>query len=196
MPFDPVTEAKRRLRSQLLAAWSSLTDAELLQLSVAATDHLLASPQWQQAGTIFTFVNMPKSELPTQRLIKAAFSQGKRVAAPVIAGKGLMEAYEFNDLAELQVDAYGILAPNPRIHRQLSPQDIDLVIVPGLAFDRRGYRIGRGGGYYDRYLPRLSQKASTVGWTAERFVLQKVPVHPHDVPVKYIVTEQGMYRLR
>ena len=88
---------------------------------------------------------------------------------------------------------YGIDEP-PANSPELAPEDLDLVVVPALAFDERGYRIGYGGGYYDRFLLRLRPDCVTVGVTLEALVVPALPAEPHDVPVQIIVTETRTIR--
>ena len=78
----------------------------------------------------------------------------------------------------------------------VDPGDVGVVLVPGLAFDRRGGRLGRGGGYYDRFLPSLPRDAALVGVVPEHLVVDAVPTDPHDVPMTHLVTERGVLRLR
>lgn len=191
---DPVAVVKRRLRAEITARWSRLSPVELAAGAGAATRQLLALPEWRRAGTIFTYLHMASGELPTDGVVQAAIQQGKRVTAPVILKRGWMEAYAFCDLSRLQPRDFGIRAPDPDHHIQVPPEEIDLVIVPALAFDRAGFRLGRGGGYYDRYLARLEPHTVTVGWTLQEFLYDRLPVHPHDIPVHMVITEVEVWR--
>ncbi len=88
---------------------------------------------------------------------------------------------------------FGVDEP-PADSPEVAPEDLDLVVVPALAFDERGYRIGYGGGYYDRFLPRLRPDCVTVGVTLDALVVPALPAEPHDVPVQIIVTETRTIR--
>ena len=102
-----------------------------------------------------------------------------------------MEAHAFTAWDQLAPAVFGILTPDPQQCPQLDALVIDLCIVPGLAFDRRGVRLGRGGGYYDRYLPRLRADAVRVGWVPSQFLVDRLPVEPHDARVHLVITERG-----
>src|SRR5690606_2797566 len=168
---------------------------DLAGRAAAALAHLERTEAWREAAVIFTYVNQPW-EFPTRSLIEAAWVQGKRVAAPVTRPGGGMEAHAFTAWDQLAPAVYGILTPDPARCPRLDPHELDLCIVPGLAFDRRGVRLGRGGGYYDRYLPRLRAGAVRVGWIPERFVFDELPLEPHDARVDLLGTEQGISRSR
>lgn len=195
MNTDPIAQRKREWRSRLMRQWQSVEASQLVAWARSAAAHMLSLPEWQEARTIFLFLHMPRGELPTSELATAAIEAGKRVAAPVITGRGIMEAHAFEDLSQVTPGAFGIRAPDPSRHPLVPPSEIDLVVVPGLAFDRHGFRLGRGGGYYDRYLGRLSTATVKVGWTAQPFLFDRLPIHPHDVPVDVIVTDQEVHRV-
>ncbi|HEY8449226.1 MAG TPA: 5-formyltetrahydrofolate cyclo-ligase [Bacillota bacterium] len=193
---DVVARAKDRLRRRLVAAWANLGREELERAAAAAVSHLQRLEEWQAAHTVFTYI-ATRRELPTAPLIRAALHQGKQVAAPRITAPGVMIPYSVRRLEALVPGRYGILAPDPQVEVPLDPTEIELVIVPGLAFDRWGRRLGRGGGYYDRFLEVLRRRAPAaraVGYTLARFVLRRLPVHPHDQAVDILVTEAGAWR--
>ena len=148
----------------------------------------LSSDFYQRAKTIMTYVSY-KSEPDTHSLIRQMLQDGKTVCAPVCSENGYMESYAFSDFAALTVSNMGILEP-PAAQRVL-PQDLDLIIVPGCAFNNKGFRLGYGGGYYDRYLPRTH--AVTCGFFYEALKADFLPEHT-DVPLSCIITEQHIYR--
>ncbi|HEX6988695.1 MAG TPA: 5-formyltetrahydrofolate cyclo-ligase [Bacillota bacterium] len=185
--------SKRSWRRRLRPLWGAVDVDELALGAAAALAHLQQTEAWRGAAVVFTYVNQPR-EFPTRRLIEAAWAQDKRVAAPVTRPGGVMEAHVFSAWDQLAPAVFGILTPDAERCPRLDPSAIDLCIVPGLAFDRRGVRLGRGGGYYDRYLPRLRRDAVRVGWIPARFLVDELPVEPHDARVHLIATEQGIVR--
>lgn len=191
-PGPGVAAAKDAWRRRLRPLWESLDAGDLAGRAAAALAHLEQTGAWREAAVVFTYVNQPW-EFPTRSLIEAAWAQGKRVAAPVTGRGGGMEAHAFTAWDQLAPAVFGILTPDPQQCPQLDALVIDLCIVPGLAFDRRGVRLGRGGGYYDRYLPRLRADAVRVGWVPAGFVVDELPVEPHDARVHLVVTEQGAW---
>ena len=144
------------------------------------------------ARNIFLYHNV-KREPETIEIAKAALALGKTVAFPYCYNGGIMEARVINDLSELQPAMLGIPTP-PKTAPIIQPEELELMVVPGLAFDRKGYRLGYGGGYYDRYLHGLP--AFTVGLTRERLLKEDLPVQPHDIPVMCIVTEERFVEMR
>ena len=125
-------------------------------------------------------------EPATWEIIKAAMSMGKTVALPLCYRGGVMDARAISDLADLRPAMLGIPAP-PDTAPVIAPEELDLIIVPALMFDMSGYRLGYGGGYYDRYLSGTG--AFTVGLARERLITDTLPREPHDIAVKCLVTE-------
>src|SRR5690606_33026282 len=162
---------KRELRRRLRQAWDAYNGEALRAAGRAALRHLTALPEWTAAQIIFTFVSLPR-ELPTLAVIEAALKEKKWVAVPVITGPGTMDAHRITAPSALKPGPFGIPAPDPRTAAWTDPEAIDLVLVPGLAFDPAGRRLGRGGGYYDRFAARVSPRACLAGWVPAAFVLE------------------------
>lgn len=186
----PASGPKRRLRAQLRRAWRALPPAELERAARQAAAHLASRPEWQGARCVAVYLARA-DELPTAPLIALAGDAGKRLCAPVVGTGGAMELRAYHP-DRLRSGPFGILEPDPGTSPAVDPADVDLIVVPGLAFDRRGARLGKGGGYYDRFLPRLRPEAVRVGWTLSRFVLPALPEDPHDQRVHLLTTEAGV----
>lgn len=148
---------------------------------------LIAQPFYKQAKTVMTYLSY-NGEPDTIHLVQAMLADGKNVCAPVCFDKGLMEAFLFRSLAELTPSKMGIL--EPRKEHRIPPEQIDLVLVPGCGFNDCGHRIGYGGGFYDRFLPKTP--AVTCGLFYERlktdFNQEKT-----DISLQFIITEETMY---
>lgn len=150
-------------------------------------------PAFQGARTVLAFVSLG-DEPPTRPLLEAVLASGKRLCLPrIVSGQSRFEAAAVGSLDELRPGVYGISEPPPSA-AAVDPSELDLVIVPALAFDVSGNRLGRGGGYYDRFLAALPPHAVTVGLTFEAALWPRVPVEAHDVPVQWIVTESRTMR--
>lgn len=147
----------------------------------------LAQPFYREARVIMTYLSY-KSEVDTHRLIKKMLADGKTLCAPVCAPKGKMEAFCFHDFRSLAPSEKGILEPAK--NKLVPPEEIDLILVPGCAFQKNGYRLGYGGGYYDRFLP--DTRAKTCGFFYEALKSEFTP-EDTDVPLDYIITEENMY---
>lgn len=145
---------------------------------------------FRYARTIFAYASMP-DEVQLDDLLRTCLKQGKRVAIPEITGKGTMEAVQLESMDDLITGKFGIRSLAPEVLRIIPPEEIDLIIVPGAAFSRRGERLGLGGGYYDRYLPRAEQ-ACRIACIFHGQIVPDVPVEAHDQRVDYLVTENGI----
>lgn len=182
-------EEKTLLRQRLLAAHRQMDAALRAQYSRRIAKRLFAAPCWQAAGTVFCYAGTGW-EVETQEIIRAALLEGRRVGVPLCLADGVMEAHEITAWEELAPGAFHI--PEPRRDTPVIPPDVfDLAVVPAVAFDRAGHRLGRGGGYYDRYLPQMSCRKAGVSF--EKFVLPAVPHELHDVCMDLIFTEEGEY---
>lgn len=186
---DAVRAQKRLMRRELTAAHRRLDAGICAAYDGRIGKRLVASPFWETAETLFCYVGAGW-EIKTEELLRAALCSGRRVAVPLCLADGVMEAHEIRSLDELSPGAYGIPEP-PRASPVLAAEIFDLVVVPAVAFDRAGYRLGRGGGYYDRYLENL--RGVRVGLCYEQFLLPSVPREAHDVRMDRILTEEGEY---
>lgn len=191
--FDPADKAQLRLR---LRAWRvSLPPEAVAAAGEAVAGRLADLPEYGQAGTIMAYWSVG-NELPTHRLIRAALAAGKRVCLPAtIPEEGRLEPRQVTDPdRELVTGARNIPAPAEGAP-VIEPGEIDLILVPGMAFDREGRRMGRGFGYYDRFF-RNNQplRAVLVGLAYEQQVLPSVPHDKWDMPLQMIVHESDVVR--
>jgi 5-formyltetrahydrofolate cyclo-ligase len=156
-------------------------------------DRLLLLEAVKQADTILLYLSF-RAEVGTDGIFHWGFQEGKRMAAPVtsVASRTLWPV-EIRSLKEVTTGAYGIREPLWREERVIPVEEIDLVLLPGVAFDRHGGRLGYGGGYYDRFLPRLRPDAVKIGLAYDLQVVGRVPLEPHDVRLDAVVTESGVY---
>lgn len=134
-------------------------------------------------------------EVDTREIIQKALQEGKQVIVPLTRKKKrrivpcLLKSW-----GDLAPGNYGILEPQKAQSFPLA--DIELVIVPGVAFDREGRRLGRGKGYYDRFLAHLSPTIPRIGLAFQTQMVEKVPIQGSDIPVDVIITETGVWRTR
>lgn len=136
------------------------------------------------------------SEAPTFPLAARLLAAGVDVCFPRLTRKrrGEMEAAHVRRLEELEPGPFFGIPQPPEAAPAVEPERLAMVIVPALGFDRAGRRLGTGGGYYDRFLPRLSPQALRVGWAFSLQVVDRLPAEPHDRGVDVIVTEAGVVR--
>lgn len=170
----------------------ALSDDEAARAGAEIQDRLRRLPVFESARVIMVYAACD-NEVQTEGLIVEALRKGKRVALPV-TDKEKKEIYA-RTISKYPEDlipgAYGILEPKPSCP-DVPVKELDLVLLPGVAFDRKGFRLGFGGGYYDRFLSRLSENTITVGLAYRLQVVETVYPEPHDRRVQYIVTEAGV----
>lgn len=163
-------------------------DAERAWASAAISARLSAAFAWDGPAMVYAPVRGEVDPLP---FVRDLLARGIEVAFPSVEkGRGLV-ARRVRDLSELLPGAFGIPEPPPECP-SVDPREIGLVLVPALTFDRRGFRLGYGGGYYDRFLPLLRPEAVTVGLAYDRLLWDLLPVEPHDRPVRWVVTENRL----
>lgn len=184
-------EAKRALRERVMQARDALPMEARAAASEAIAAALAQRPDFVSARVVL--LTLPYgSEWDTRLLLAAALAQGKTVAAPrVNAERRMLEIHALRDVAREVAPGYlGI--PEPRADcPTIALPAIDWVLVPGVAFDPAGRRVGYGGGYYDRLLPLLGAQAKRVAGAFELQIVDRVPAAPHDATVDVIATEKG-----
>lgn len=174
---------RRRLRNVL----SRLTRAQIRRKSGKILSLLLRSSDFKKAKNIFVYMSL-KNEVQTKGVIAKALKLGKRVFAPRINPRTKEIAiYEIRrPAADLRAGTFGILEPRARKNRKGNPSELDLILVPGLGFDHRGRRLGRGEGYFDRFL-RKTGKAQKIGLAFREQIVKKIPSERHDVRVDKVL---------
>ncbi len=178
---------KNALRQQARAAREAWEERYLQRADSAIARRILEMEIWRAADTVFTYISIGR-EVDTRTLIEAALAQGKRVCAPRCIRKGRMEARRIRSIRELVPASFGLLEP-PESVALVRPGEIDLILVPCLAADNAGYRLGYGGGYYDRFL--AGAKGVSICLCRERALWESVPRDAHDARVDFVVTEAG-----
>ena len=176
---------KSELRKQVLQEMKSLSQEQKLFIDQALTERLLQHPFYQEAKVIATYLSFPH-EFQTQELIEQALKDGKKVLIPKTYPKGRMEFVVYNP-QQLAKTSFGLLEPQGDLE-VVEPSQIDLIHVPGLAFTTEGYRIGYGGGYYDRYLEHFAGHTMSTIYPCQ---VQEFNSENHDIPVQEVLTYEG-----
>ena len=182
-------EEKQRLRQTMRALEQQLSDKYTAASSRAICSHLLAMPEYQAADTVFCFVGTAR-EIDTRPILEHALATGKRLCVPLCVSPGIMELRMIRSLDDLTPGSYGIPEPKEGCP-MLDMDDVDFAILPCLACNHAGQRLGKGGGYYDRFLSHY--RSGTVLLCREKLIREEIPVEPHDYPVPWVLTEAGMY---
>ncbi|MBR0283347.1 MAG: 5-formyltetrahydrofolate cyclo-ligase [Oscillibacter sp.] len=182
-------EEKRILRKKLRALEQSLPVDYRERSARAIVAALLSMEAYQKAECVCCFVGMGP-EIDTYPLLRDALSLGKRLCVPLCMGRGVMDMRLVASLGDLSPGMMGI--PEPSADAPIvAPSEIGLLVTPCLAADRRGRRLGRGGGYYDRFLTQY--QGAAVLLCRERLLQDSVPADAHDIPVTPVLSERGFY---
>ena len=183
-------EAKQRLRREMLAIRRSLSAEEIKKGSEAIAAYFCAWPKYRVAKVVMFYLPMA-DEPQTAALIEDAWRAGKKVSVPLMGEVyGVMEAAALDGWDSLVTGRLGLKMPDPAKTRRIDPVDIELVVVPGVAFDATGRRVGMGAGYYDRFLPQAAS-ACRMGFAWSSQIVPEVPAEEHDVRMEYLLTETG-----
>ena len=181
-----ISEAKRALRRQVREELSALTPEELRRSDDALFARFLALHPVERARTVFAFWGIPGREPETQRLIRELVARGKTVGLPRMLPGHRMEVRRYEPGRALVQAGFGIWEPGEDCPL-LRPEEIDLALVPAVCYDRLGFRLGFGGGYYDRWLEGFS--GVRVGLCRGRILRERVPTEAHDCRVYLLLTE-------
>lgn len=157
--------------------------------------------EFKEAKSILFYVSF-RSEVNTRNCLEDVIAMKKRLILPRVDTRHrILRLFEVKDLSELSPGYMGILEPPIKEDREVSLKDIDLVIIPGTGFDLNGYRLGYGGGYYDRLLSyesrqlaRLDKHIPTIALAFEEQIGEKIPAEPHDIKVDKIITEKRIIK--
>ena len=189
--MDYMDNDKANFRKLWLTREAELTKDYLAKSDAGIIRNLFGLSEFQSAKTVLFFYSV-RDEPDTHEMIRRAIELGKTVALPKTHPGGVMEARKFEGFDKLTPSKFGI--PEPAESAPIIKSDeIDFIVVPAVVFDREGYRLGRGMGYYDAYLS--SARAFTCGITRERMLAPRVPREKHDVQVNCIVTENEVFRI-
>jgi 5-formyltetrahydrofolate cyclo-ligase len=194
-------EKKRKLRQEFLNKRNSLSRDEIDSKSEKIERGLFSLPEFVQAKIVMFYVSF-RSEVETEKMITDALKLKKRVVVPVVEGEKIVASEIKNFRKELARGSFGIREPKKEFIRRVEQKEIDLVVVPGVAFDKMGGRLGYGRGYYDRFLRTVSlrkghlHQCSLVGLAFDLQIAGKIPLLKKDIRVDKIVTESGIINCR
>ncbi|MBR5286976.1 MAG: 5-formyltetrahydrofolate cyclo-ligase [Clostridia bacterium] len=182
-------ENKDEIRAAMRAKRAALDAAAQQEASRAAARRILSLNAYKDAKTVMAYAAV-RGELSLAPVLEEILASGKTLAMPRCETPGVMTARRITALDELVPGMYGLPEPAPSC-AVIAPEEIDLILVPGTAFDRAGNRIGQGGGYYDRYLP--GTRAVRAGICHDFALLERICAQAHDVRMDAVVTPTGVF---
>lgn len=184
-------QVKSNLRQMLRIKLKHQSQPSRRKKSLLIGKKLLSIEAFQKAAAVCFYVSKPL-EVDTRGLIRQSLKWGKRVFVPRMdAPKKLLELYEIKGFRDLKLGSFGVLEPVPAKTRKAKITEVDCVIVPGVAFDRRKNRLGHGLGFYDRFLKKLPRRAKKIGLAFSFQVVGSVPKEAHDVAMDKVLTEKS-----
>ncbi len=187
---------KKTLRATILQERAKLSNADIIGKSEKIANILYENDHFINAKRIMSFVSS-QTEVNTHDIIKHSISIGKSVTVPFTHHHPRhMKASEIFDMAELEIGYYNILAPKKEFHRFVDNRTLDLILVPGVALATNGYRVGYGGGYYDRFMTDLRPDTLKIALVFDLQIVDKVPIDDFDIPVDYIITEKELIKCK
>jgi 5-formyltetrahydrofolate cyclo-ligase len=195
-PHTPDDWLRRKKEIRAEARTRQQNQPQRAEFSAVICRKLAALPEYAAAATVMCYVDFG-CEVQTRPLLPIAWQQGKRLIVPYCVGGNQIELFRLQSLDELAEGAMRILEPRPELRgrpdRRVDASQLDLIVVPGLAFDRHGGRLGRGKGYYDRLLQLVPPRTTLAALCFECQIFPEIPMLPHDVRVHKVITEAAVY---
>lgn len=187
---------KQTLKQQIIKKRNILKEKEIKEKSSKIKNNLFSLKEFQKAKNILFYVSFNK-EVDTQEIIKELLKKKeKNIIVPfTIKNDFRLHLSELKNFIELEPKTFGILEPKDRYIREFNKDKLDLIIVPGIVFDKNGHRIGYGYGYYDRFLKTIKKEAIKIGLAFDFQLIDKIPEEKHDVPLNIIVTDKKVLKV-
>ncbi len=189
-----IREQKDQLRKQAHSNRNAQENKD--ELSRRIVGAFMALPEYAQAGTVMFYIDV-RSEVRTRHDLELALQSGKTIIVPWCNDDGELELFRLASMDELEVGMYKILEPRKELRslpeKQVNVEELDLIMVPGVAFDRRGARMGHGKGYYDKLLQHARKNTPLIALAFECQLFEQIPVADHDIFMDKIITEDQVY---
>ena len=187
-----IRDQKKLIRTSILEKRNSLTTREIKEAEQLIINNLMKLNQFMQSQNVFCYLSF-RSEVPTKGIIAHCQQQGKNVYIPVCVNETkemIISLYDHE--VNLAASNYGVQEPTKETIKIADRDILDTAIVPGAVFDSRGYRIGYGAGYYDKFFAHTKKKIYKIALAFSFQIIDEVPTDDFDIPVDCIITEQGI----
>lgn len=182
-------EEKQFLRRTIRKLERELSPRYRHSSSQAICSHLIGMPEYQASDTVFCFVGTER-EIDTRPILEDALQRGKTLCVPLCTAPGHFEARQITKISQLVPGMMNILEPTDDCPL-VDTDNIDFAIIPCLTCNHSGQRLGKGGGYYDRFLSHY--RGGTILLCQEKLIREEIPVEPHDYPIHWVLTETCLY---
>ena len=193
-PVSELFELKNAIRKQAHENRKAQLDKDAVSEKIV--ERFMQLEEYAAAKTVMFYVDV-RDEVRTRQALPAAIASGKRIVVPYCVD-GELELFWLESMEELELGMYRILEPTASMRtverKRLQPTDLDLVMVPGVAFDRNGGRTGHGKGYYDKLLQHARLDAPLIALSFECQLFEKIPAESHDIFMDKVVTEAAVYQ--
>lgn len=195
--LDSIRERKDALRKQAHANRNAQENKDDLSRRIVGA--FMSLPEYATAATVMFYIDV-RSEVRTRHDLQLALESGKQVVVPWCNASGELELFRLASMDELELGMYRILEPKQELRglpeKQVDVSELDLIMVPGVAFDRRGGRMGHGKGYYDKLLQHARLNTPLVALAFECQLFDEIPVADHDIFMDRVITEDRVYEGR
>lgn len=190
--MDELNARKKLIRERMHKQRNSLSFEEVREKSKKIKDTLFSLSYIKESNKIMTYVSF-KNEVSTIDIINELLKMGKEIIVPICDTKDYtLIPSRILSMDELSVSYFGIMEPKEPFIRPVDPKDIDVILVPGLAFDRNRNRLGHGKGFYDRFLRGVKDDAIKIALAYDFQILDSIPVEDWDIPMDLIITNKGI----
>jgi 5-formyltetrahydrofolate cyclo-ligase len=189
--MDEIKEKKASIRTDMIKMVGALSEDDFKEKTRQVEERLFDFANFIEAKIPLLYMNLPH-EVPTQRILEWCFAQNKIVVLPAFGKeKRTMTLMKIDDIEkDLRPGPRGVLEPNPERCKRVPIDQVDIAVIPGIAFDEKGGRIGSGHGYYDRLIPKLAVTTRKVSLIFEDHIIPQVPMESHDKYVDIVITDQ------
>ena len=188
-------EEKKLLRKNIIEQRKNINQIQINNISTAIINKIISNSLYQQAKNIMFYIAL-SGEINLEKLIIQTLKDNKTVSVPYLhESYGLMDAAIINDIVDLTLGKFNIMMPKKETLKIINPEDLDIIFIPGLAYDENGNRLGFGGGYYDRFLPKCLN-ANFIGIISDEYILNEIPKENHDILLNYLASESGIFKCK
>jgi 5-formyltetrahydrofolate cyclo-ligase len=186
---------KQAIREEVLRKRDKIPQEVRSAKNSLIKEKIFSLPEFISSHTVLFYASF-RSEVETSKMIRESIGSGKRVLLPKVDREAKrLRLYEIKDISELSSGYMGIPEPSLTDERMVSPEDVDLVVIPGLGYDYSGNRLGYGAGYYDRLLSETKKKLIVIAPAYEEQIVDMIPAEEHDMKVDIIVTDKRILRV-